>query len=667
MISLDEPARGTSVDGRVRLDDDGDYVPAMLPGCLISPSSAKERMGGSPIQSPVGIDIDIESESQESSSDEQEEEIIPPVSRVVLSVISIVLFTESFNLTCILPFVAFMVRDFMPDLSDSELGYYVGILVGCYSLGQFFSGPSWGGLADSKKGGTRTVILIGLVGNFFTMLMFGFSASYAWAIAWRSLSGLLNGNIAAAKTFIGETTHPSHHPKVFATIGLVWGIGLVIGPLAGGMLVYPAKKYPSLFPEGSFFDKHPYLLPCLVSCVVTVIGFSMGAYIFSKQRRERREEEEKTNREGSEMQEMMQIGSIDAILTKEDGEKGKEEEEEGEEQMGDESDSENDGKMRDDDEREFEGAKGKKEGESAVVDLEHKRKSEEGNEGKDKSPEESDSEECVESEESPRKFSGRVVSIGDVIIGESDSEDEKNFENEEEFSGQRGKEKDKPGHQKSIVRRIIFGYALLALAYIIFDSVMPLLLLRKKDDGGLEFGASSIGIAQGLMGLGMLLFQLFAFARMVNRLGRLNTYLIGVIFSIPLFSLFPIVTKLNRSPDWVIWSVLSVFLLLRASSSIMSMTTAFILINNSTALEFLGRVNGFAQSMASLMRAIGPMSGCAVFAWSVSSGNGFPLDVFFVYFIISICATVNASVMFTVPRSINHPIKSPSTMPLKRN
>ena len=50
----------------------------------------------------------------------------------------------------------------------------------------------------------------------------------------------------------------------------------ILGPTAGGFLSYPADKFPSLVPAGSLLDVHPFLLPCLVSASVNVMGLVVG-------------------------------------------------------------------------------------------------------------------------------------------------------------------------------------------------------------------------------------------------------------------------------------------------------------------------------------------------------------------------------------------------------
>ena len=47
-------------------------------------------------------------------------------------------------------------------------------------------------------------MLFGVCGTIGSELFFGFSQSFAWALAARFLWGFLNGNIGVAKTYLSE-------------------------------------------------------------------------------------------------------------------------------------------------------------------------------------------------------------------------------------------------------------------------------------------------------------------------------------------------------------------------------------------------------------------------------------------------------------------------------
>lgn len=54
------------------------------------------------------------------------------------------------------------------------------------------------------KIGRKSILLMGLFGTSLSLLLFGFSQNYYWALLARSLAGVLNGNVAVLRTMIGE-------------------------------------------------------------------------------------------------------------------------------------------------------------------------------------------------------------------------------------------------------------------------------------------------------------------------------------------------------------------------------------------------------------------------------------------------------------------------------
>ena len=88
--------------------------------------------------------------------------------------------------------------------SDSTVASQAGILAAAFTGAQFLTAMMWGRLADSETFGRKKVILIGLLGTTIGSLGFGFSKSFATAVFWRCLGGMLNGNIGVMRTMISE-------------------------------------------------------------------------------------------------------------------------------------------------------------------------------------------------------------------------------------------------------------------------------------------------------------------------------------------------------------------------------------------------------------------------------------------------------------------------------
>ncbi|KAJ3269530.1 hypothetical protein HDV01_001334 [Terramyces sp. JEL0728] len=186
----------------------------------------------------------------------------------------IVLLSEPISSTILFPFVYFMVKDF--GIKEQDIGFYVGFVSSSYFFAQLLTSVFWGYFSD--RCGRRPALLIGLVGNTITMLMFGISTSLAFAIVSRTACGLLNGNIGVAKSVLGEITDNTNRAAAFSIIGLTYGVGTIIGPAIGGILSNPNENLPFLFGNNRFLAQYPYFLPCALSALISIVGYLFGSF-----------------------------------------------------------------------------------------------------------------------------------------------------------------------------------------------------------------------------------------------------------------------------------------------------------------------------------------------------------------------------------------------------
>lgn len=169
-----------------------------------------------------------------------------------------------------------MVKDFHYIEKEENIGYYIGFISAAFGFAQLTSGMFWGWLSD--RIGRRPVLLLGLVASSISLVAFGFSKSLAWAICTRFMCGFLNGNTGVAKCVLGEISDKTNKARAFTTMGISNGIGNMIGPALGGLLSHPAKNYPSLFGKCNLLITFPYLLPCICSASISMIGFISGLF-----------------------------------------------------------------------------------------------------------------------------------------------------------------------------------------------------------------------------------------------------------------------------------------------------------------------------------------------------------------------------------------------------
>uniref|UniRef100_R7W2S1 Putative membrane protein n=1 Tax=Aegilops tauschii TaxID=37682 RepID=R7W2S1_AEGTA len=175
----------------------------------------------------------------------------------------------SLPITCLFPFMYFMVRDFNIAKREEDIGSYAGFLAASYMIGRAITSIFWGIAADRL--GRKPVIAFSMLSVVILQIFFGLSTKYWMAIAARLLLGSLNGLLGPIKAYAIEVCQTEHQALGISVVNTVWGLGVVIGPGLGGYLAQPAEKYPQTFSKESVFGRFPYLLPCLVVSIFAAI------------------------------------------------------------------------------------------------------------------------------------------------------------------------------------------------------------------------------------------------------------------------------------------------------------------------------------------------------------------------------------------------------------
>ena len=139
----------------------------------------------------------------------------------------------------LLPVLPFVVVDYY-----GAPKYVYGLLLSCYSVFQFLGAPYLGRLSDTL--GRKPVLLISQIGSLMSWIIFGLSyfvpnipllgfALPLFVIAFsRVLDGITGGNSSVAQAYVSDITTKEEKNYIFAYIGGVVGIGMIIGPAIGG-------------------------------------------------------------------------------------------------------------------------------------------------------------------------------------------------------------------------------------------------------------------------------------------------------------------------------------------------------------------------------------------------------------------------------------------------
>lgn len=197
-----------------------------------------------------------------------------------LVVITMTRLSEPLVQTSLQSYMFYQLKWFDPSLPDAVISRQAGILHASFTAAQFLTAMVWGRVADSRWAGRKTVIIIGLLGTLVSCLGFGFSTSFYQALFFRSLGGITNGNVGVMRTMISEIVREKkYQSRAFLLLPMTFNIGIIIGPILGGILSDPAGSYPDLFGSVKFFQQFPYALPNLVSAGFLSLAL-LGIWLF---------------------------------------------------------------------------------------------------------------------------------------------------------------------------------------------------------------------------------------------------------------------------------------------------------------------------------------------------------------------------------------------------
>ncbi|KIM48412.1 hypothetical protein M413DRAFT_419006 [Hebeloma cylindrosporum] len=187
-----------------------------------------------------------------------------------------------------------------------------------------------------------------------------------------------------------------------------------------------------------------------------------------------------------------------------------------------------------------------------------------------------------------------------------------------------------------LTRRVIVAagnYASLSLVDIAFRAIQPLFFSTPIHLGGLGLQPAAIGNLLSIFGILNGLFQLFFFARMNDRWGSKNIFMVGIASAIPIYLSFPIINTLARHQGYsiAVWAAVSLQIVISVALSL-SYGAIFIFISTASPNRAsLGATNGLSQMSVSFMRGIGPAAASSLFSLCVDKQY---LGSYLVYYIL---------------------------------
>lgn len=139
-------------------------------------------------------------------------------------------------------------------LLGKELGgsaSQVGWLMAIFSFMQFVFAPLWGHFSD--RYGRRPILVSCLIGEALTYVWFAFTRDFTSLFLARMLAGFFGASLSTASAYISDITPPKERSKGMAIIGAAFGLGFVVGPALGGILIKVGNRFSADPLMGSTF------------------------------------------------------------------------------------------------------------------------------------------------------------------------------------------------------------------------------------------------------------------------------------------------------------------------------------------------------------------------------------------------------------------------------
>lgn len=168
------------------------------------------------------------------------------VNKSNLLILSFTMLVVMLGYSMAMPLLPFYIERF--GVGGTELGW----LMSTYSLMQLICAPIWGIISD--RYGRKPILAIGVLGYTITLFLFGLAQNFTMLFLARTLSGILSSATQpTAMAYIGENTEQKEKSKGMGQLGAMVGLGVILGPLFGGLLSTDSLSLPFFIGSGLAF------------------------------------------------------------------------------------------------------------------------------------------------------------------------------------------------------------------------------------------------------------------------------------------------------------------------------------------------------------------------------------------------------------------------------
>jgi len=152
--------------------------------------------------------------------------------------IFITIFVDLLGYGIMLPLLPFFVQ------AQDGGAAIAGGLMSMYSTIQLVSGPILGALSD--RYGRKPILLFCLLGTATSYLLLGLANSLLIIFLAVFIDGLTGSNLTLAHAYVADTTNAENRAKGINYSQLAFGLGIMAGPILGGLLSGYGLSAPAL-------------------------------------------------------------------------------------------------------------------------------------------------------------------------------------------------------------------------------------------------------------------------------------------------------------------------------------------------------------------------------------------------------------------------------------
>ena len=135
----------------------------------------------------------------------------------------------------------------------------IAFILATYSVAAAIVAPIWGRLSD--RVGRRRILSICLLGGAVSHFLLAIADTLWLVYLSRAVAGMMAGGVPVATALIADASTPEQRSRAMGLIGRAFGIGLILGPVTGGVLAR---------------NETDFMLPCMVAGVLSVLAAALA-------------------------------------------------------------------------------------------------------------------------------------------------------------------------------------------------------------------------------------------------------------------------------------------------------------------------------------------------------------------------------------------------------